>query len=321
MRYALVALLILLAIYVGAGALIRMSTRVQRFIVFQHRIRTPWFANFSNPAEFGLRNTHQVVLTHERDGCEVPVWHVLPRRYLDQGSDVPVERYNLLLADGAPIVLYLHGNTGSRALWHRVQLYKYLAEERGYHVVTFDYRGFAESDCLPSEQGMMEDGRLVWQWIKQRAAASRVFVWGHSLGSAAATHLTEELQASAAEPAGLILDAPFTTIIDAASGHPLAMPYWPIMRLFRYLVFETFSERFESVRRLKGISCPLLILHGRHDPIIPFELGWEIYQTALQSRKHLPGGAKGVEFVDCGEKTHKNNYESPQVWAALDRFI
>ena len=321
MRYLLAVLLILLTVYVGAGMLIRTSARVQRFIIFQHRIRTPWFANFSNPAEFGLRNTRQVVLAHERGGCAVPVWHVLPRSYLDQeGSDIPAERYDLLLADGAPIVLYLHGNTGSRALWHRVQLYKFLAEEKGYHVIAFDYRGFAESDCQPSERGMMEDGRLVWRWIEQRAAASRVFVWGHSLGSAAATYLAKELRASSAEPAGLILDAPFTTIADAASGHPLAVPYRPIMRLFRYLVFDTFSERFESVKRLEGISCPLLILHGRRDPIIPFEQGWEMYQTALKSRRNVPG-AKGVEFVDCGDKTHKNNYESPQTSAALDRFI
>ena len=40
----------------------------------------------------------------------------------------------------APIVLYLHGNTGSRAREHRIELYKVL-QKLNYHVICFDYRG------------------------------------------------------------------------------------------------------------------------------------------------------------------------------------
>ena len=46
----------------------------------------------------------------------------------------------------APIVLYLHGNTGSRAREHRIELYKVL-QKLNYHVICFDYRGIF-SDIL-----------------------------------------------------------------------------------------------------------------------------------------------------------------------------
>lgn len=43
------------------------------------------------------------------------------------------------MADGKPVVLYLHGNTGSRALNYRINTYK-LLQKLGCHVVAMDYR-------------------------------------------------------------------------------------------------------------------------------------------------------------------------------------
>lgn len=50
--------------------------------------------------------------------------------------DTPEDSFS----SGNPIVLYLHGNSGSRAGSHRIELYKIL-QSLNYHVVTMDYRG------------------------------------------------------------------------------------------------------------------------------------------------------------------------------------
>ena len=39
-----------------------------------------------------------------------------------------------------PVILYLHGNKGSRGQSRRIELYKVL-RQMGYHVFAFDYRG------------------------------------------------------------------------------------------------------------------------------------------------------------------------------------
>lgn len=314
--FVCVLVLMLLVVYVGIPVSIRASSWLQQALIYVHHIRTPLFGNISNPTEFGLRNARQFELLHTSDGCEIEAWQVLPKTY----SRSSEHDYIAALSDGAPIILYLHGNTGTRATYHRVELYKYLAEERGYHVITFDYRGFGNSQCFPSETGMMEDGYLVWRWLRKHAANSRVYIWGHSLGSAAATYLTKELSLSQETPSGLVLDAPFTNIIDAATTHPIGLAFWPVQGIVRYLVYEAFEERFESVSRLEHITCPLLILHGRNDFIIPFEQGRKMYDTALESRKGKPELGE-VSFVDCGNTTHKNNFVSPHVHRALDRFI
>lgn len=81
-----------------------------------------------------------------------------------------------------PIVLYLHGNTGTRANGHRVDLYKTL-RRLGYHVIAMDYRGFADSsDISPTEVGCVQDAFAMFRHIKN-LTSSPIFVYGHSLGN------------------------------------------------------------------------------------------------------------------------------------------
>ena len=319
-KYHILALtvLVLLTLYLAIAALIRFSVRVQSLLIYLHFVRIPLFADLTNPAELGLRNTRNFDLV-QYDGCPVSTWHVLPDSYQDN-----VTRsldYTSALADGATVILYLHGNTGTRATQSRVEQYKALSK-RGYHVITFDYRGFGDSLCSPSERGMMEDALLVWDWVQSHAPGSRVFVWGHSLGSAAATYLAREVwERRASHPRGVILDAPFTSMVDAAANHPFGMPYWPVLPLFRALVVEAFHERFDSEARLRNIPFPLLIAHGQKDIIIPFNLGQRMYQTALEARKKNPLLSEQIHFVDCGETQHKTNIRSPHLHLALNHFI
>ena len=278
----------------------------------------PFFRNISDHASFGLNGTIQFELFHE-DGCEIEAWHILPISYHDTiDSDSP-NAFVEALSDDAPIVLYLHGNTGTRALSHRIEMYKFVTQ-KGYHLLTFDYRGFANSVCYPSERGMMEDAQLMWKWLKNKAPKSKIYIWGHSLGSAAATYLTKELCEVGSLPDGLILDAPFTDISEAAANHPLSMPFWPIMPIFKYLVLDSFTEKFLSIDRVKDITCPMLILHGRGDTIIPYHIGEKFYKMAMEYKKDYPKMGE-IEFVDCGESNHKTNYRSPSTQEALERFI
>ena len=312
-------LVTLLAIYAFPGVVIRFCPWVQSALIFVHHVRVPFFSNLTNPAEFGLANTRNLDLV-QFDGCAVSTWQVLPASY--QGNATASRHYDEALSDGAPIVLYLHGNTGTRGTGHRVQFYKFLSG-RGYHVVTFDYRGYGDSVCSPSERGMMEDSLLAWRWVRHHAPHNHIYIWGHSLGSTAATYLAKELWKHGTQPKGIILDAPLTSMSEAVSNHPLGAPYWlwPAMPLFKYFVIETtFKGRFESADRLRHIPSPILIAHGHNDIIIPFHTGQRFFQAALESRRRNPLLSR-VDFVDCGESTHKTNFMSSSLSSALDMFI
>jgi abhydrolase domain-containing protein 12 len=80
------------------------------------------------------------------------------------------------------IILYLHGNTASRGTTHRVELYQVL-RSMGYHVIALDYRGFGDSNSVPSEFGLVKDALKVYTYILNVTGNKNpIFVWGHSLG-------------------------------------------------------------------------------------------------------------------------------------------
>ena len=328
-RRLLKALIALLLLYLTPPLLLYHSTWCQDAIIFVHYLRTPFFANLSDPLSFNLTSVREFELVQE-DGCVVSAWQVLPRHYHHKSDLLDGRGYDSSLSDGHPIIVYMHGNTGTRATQHRVDLYKFVSEDLGYHVITFDYRGYGDSPCHPSERGMMEDGRLVWEWVRSKAPGARVFIWGHSLGSAATTYLAKELCSGGVgsrsisgggdPPSGVILDAPFPDITLAAENHPFSLPYRPIMPLFSYFILQGFKQKFESAQRLEHISSPILILHGQEDFVVPFHLGEKFHKAAQESREKDPSLGK-VEFVDCGGTGHKNNYKSPKVREAVKQFV
>lgn len=72
----------------------------------------------------------------------LPVNHqleALTHNLLDNDVTSRDKRYNQWLKHET-VVIYMHGNAGTRASDHRVQLYKIL-NDRNYHVIAFDYRG------------------------------------------------------------------------------------------------------------------------------------------------------------------------------------
>lgn len=317
----------LFVLYFIPPVVIYCSSWVQDALVFVHHIKTPFFANISDPSSFGMKSTREFQLLHE-DRCSIEAWQILPKMYHERDTEgygsssesLDVESYVKALSDGSPVIIYMHGNTGTRATQHRVELYSYLSETLGHHVITFDYRGFGNSDCYPGERKMMEDGYLIWKWVRERAPKARIYIWGHSLGSTAATYLTKELCQASDTPNGLILDAPIPDIVTAAENHPFSILYWPVMPIFSYLILQSFEDKFESMKRIEHIKVPILILHGQSDYVVPYHLGRDMYQAALESREKDPSLGK-VKFVDCEHSGHKNNWEFPKAREAVKQFV
>ncbi|KAK6027638.1 hypothetical protein OSTOST_06330 [Ostertagia ostertagi] len=113
--------------------------------------------------------------------------HILPKSlsadYREKGihpDDEEIERS--LSRIEYPIVLYLHGNSFDRTIAHRVELYN-LLNKLDCHVVTFDYRGYGDSDGDPSEPGLVNDSRVVYDYVKSHCKDNAIIVWGHSMGS------------------------------------------------------------------------------------------------------------------------------------------
>lgn len=294
---------LLAILYIVPQIIFKYSQTIQGFLLFMNQLDTDH--DFNQPLKFGLRCVRSLRLKHHHshaDGqlssssIELGVWHILPgtrahncpddHLNINQTNNIVLNDQNAF-ADNRPIVLYVHGNKGTRAGDYRSRLYKRLAYEYDFHVVTFDYRGFGDSSKLkPSAEGLILDTEYMYQWLlaQSNVDRNRVFVWGHSLGTGVAVRMLARMPESS-RPKGLVLEAPFDSIANAIKNHPFSRPFRLIPMLFEHFIINPIetSHDLNSLDHVLNIkSTPMLILHAEDDPVIPIELGQNLYQNALK---------------------------------------
>lgn len=171
------------------------------------------------------------------------------------------------MRDDRAVVLVSHGNAGN--LSHRAEEIRLWQQHLRVSVFIYDYRGYGRSEGSPNEQGLYADSRAAYRWLtQQEVAADRVVLRGESIGAAVALQLALEVPHRA-----LILESPFTSVVDMAKRQ---FPWVPVHWLLR--------NRFESDAKIARYRGRLLITHGTHDSIVPFQMGRRLFELASEPK-------------------------------------
>jgi hypothetical protein len=195
-----------------------------------------------SPAAFNLPGVTERVIDTP-DGARLVSWYAPP-------------------AAGQPTILYFHGNAGNLAS-RSERVRRYVA--RGYGVLFLSYRGYGGSTGTPSERNNVADAKLAYdKLIADGVAPQDIVVYGESLGSGVATQLAADK-----EVGGVVLDAPYTSIVDVGA---LSYPYLPVRPFM--------LDRYETIKFIPRVHAPLLVLHGEADAVIPVEMGKAVYAAA-----------------------------------------
>ena len=199
---------------------------------------------------------------------------------------------------GRPTLVLFHGNAGHAG--HRVGKLDFLAG-MGVGIFLAEYRGFGGNPGTPTEEGLFADARSVLTWLDGEDAADQgLILYGESLGSGVATAMASELAAAGRPVAGLILEAPFTSMAAAAQFHYPVLPA-------RWLV----RDRYDSLSRIATVAAPLLVLHGQDDRTVPAALGRQLYEAALDPRT----------FVALPDTGHVGHFERPKAVQTVRDFV
>ncbi len=203
-------------------------------------------------------------------------------RWLVTEDGVRIHAWYLPNPDAPRTVLDFHGNGGN--LSDRVSLYARW-HRMGLAVYAVDYRGYGRSQGTPSEQGLYRDARASWTDLTGALAVppERIVIAGRSLGSGPAVHLATEVR-----PAALVLESPMTNIPDMAR---VVYPFLPVSLLVR--------SRFDNLRKIPDVTCPVLVIHAEQDEIIPPSMGRRVFEAAHEP-KHwalVPGGHNDFDDV------------------------
>lgn len=176
--------------------------------------------------------------------------------------------------EGAPVILFLHGNAQEAYSWSLV--HEELAPA-GCRLLLIDFHGYGKSGGEPHEAGLYLDGKAALQWLHDTGIEdSGIVVFGKSLGGGVACEIAQDRRFKA-----LVLESTFTSLASVAR------------KLFPFLPRGVpLGEVYDSALKLPRALCPVLIIHGDRDELIPVEEGLALHSIAPEPKElYLVAGA------------------------------
>ncbi len=188
-------------------------------------------------------------------------------------------------------VLYCHGN--GEDLSSAKANYTRLCIRGGYNILAFDYPGYGTSEGSPRQQTVIEAAEAAFAYLrdKKMIPSDRIILYGRSLGGGPATDLAVRKPV-----AGLVLEQAFTSV------YRTVIP-------FRILPWD----HFDNLSKIGKIRCPLFILHGGGDYIVPFPHGKTLFAAAPEPKVSL-----WIDYASHGDRLLQAAGEA--YWEKLEEF-
>ncbi len=201
--------------------------------------------NKQTPADYGLE--FEPLTLRADDGVALGAWAL------------PNPKSDLWL-------LYFHGNGETMAAYLPVTTKLHAL---GLNVLMLEYRGYGNSEGVPSEDGLYRDAQASYAWLLNRGVSpEKIVVYGFSLGSGVAVELASRT------PVGtLILEAPYTSFPDVARA------------AYRVVPPKLMKNRFASKEKIADIETPTLFIHAEDDRTVPYSQGETLYKLSPAPKK------------------------------------
>jgi fermentation-respiration switch protein FrsA (DUF1100 family) len=184
-------------------------------------------------------------------------------------------------------ILVSHGNAEDIGY-----MYPLLEEMRdhGFAVFAYDYHGYGTSQGRASERNAYLDIDAAYLYLTQVLQVSpwHIIAYGRSVGAAVALDLAVRESVAA-----LIMESPFVTAFRVLTRIPL-MPF----------------DKFDNLAKISKLDCPLLIIHGLRDSIVPIWHGKKLYELAKDPKQYFwvaKAGHNDVLFAAGADYWHALN--------------
>ena len=159
-------------------------------------------------------------------------------------------------------LLFFHGNAGE--LSNRIYKLNEL-NKLDINILLISWRGFSGNEGLPTEDNLYKDAQAAIKWLNRKEVENnKIILYGESLGTGVAVEIGKKNNFNS-----IILESPFTSMENAAK---IYYPYLPVKLLLK--------DKYNSISKIKKITTPILIMHGKKDDIVPFSMGKELFEKA-----------------------------------------
>jgi alpha-beta hydrolase superfamily lysophospholipase len=190
------------------------------------------------------------------------------------------------------LILYFHGNAGDLSSWGEVA--EEIVRQTGLSVWILDYPGYGKSEgSITSEEQLHKVATKFLETAKTSVSLNQIIIYGRSIGSGLAVKLASENK-----PAALILESPYFSLQNVGEDKF----FWAPLFLLKY--------KLHSDLWMAKVNCPILIVQGDEDEVIPFSQG-----------KKLAAILNSIEFVPIRHGHHNDLADFSEYWKSLNDFI
>lgn len=171
---------------------------------------------------------------------------------------------HLLNPNAKYTILYAHGNASDLGT---IQPRLEELENIGFSVFAYDYRGYGTSEGKPSEKNAYKDIDTAYYYLTQelKILPQQIIAFGSSVGGGSAIDL-----ASRKPIGGLITESTFISAFRVKVPFPV-LPF----------------DRFPNLAKINKIKCPVLIMHGKLDDVVPFYHSKKLFAQAPSPKLSL----------------------------------
>lgn len=183
---------------------------------------------------------------------------------IDSGDGGKISAIYLNNPDARYTILFSHGN--AEDIGTSLPFLESI-KATGFSIFTYDYRGYGTSTGNATEETSYQDAEAAFDYLVNNLSVptNRIIVLGRSLGGAVAVDLAQRRQVG-----GLIIESSFVSAYRVLTK----IPVFPF-------------DKFKSLSKIKKINCPVLVIHGTKDEIIPFWHGERLFQEVEEQKQSL----------------------------------
>lgn len=201
-----------------------------------------------------------------------PIFRPQPSSYSDsssiikirtrEGETISAKYYEYPQAEYT--ILFSHGNAEDIVM---IEPFILRLRGLGFNILTYDYHGYGTSSGSPSETNAYADIDAAFEYLvnKKGLRPDKIILHGRSLGGGVAVDL-----AARREVGGLILESTFTSAFRVVTRYPI-LPF----------------DKFENIKKIEKVRCPVLVIHGTQDRTIGFHHGETLFAAANEPKYPL----------------------------------
>eukprot|EP00930_Biecheleria_cincta_P050078 TRINITY_DN35258_c0_g1_i1.p1 TRINITY_DN35258_c0_g1~~TRINITY_DN35258_c0_g1_i1.p1 ORF type:complete len:267 (-),score=40.38 TRINITY_DN35258_c0_g1_i1:50-826(-) len=183
--------------------------------------------------------------------------------------------------DAKSTLLFSHGN--AEDLGMIIQYFREVSHILDVNIFAYDYTGYGMSSGEPSEQAMYADIEAAFKYLRDIVGIpwTEIILYGRSIGSGPSIYLATRTAVRA-----VVLQSPLTSIYRVAFSSTVTLP----------------GDMFPNVDRIGQVECPVYIVHGTKDEIVPCSHAEDLVRNCKEGVAYPPymvegGGHNNLEIV------------------------